>query len=62
MSAPETGRTDSSRRRRAVAWEKVGGYGVEFVEVALEEDRLVARGVAIGWDPVPYQLEFDLAT
>ena len=51
-----------SARHRLVTWEKKNGYGVELVEVDLAVDRLAARGVAIGWDPVPFHLEFSLTT
>lgn len=57
-----TGRANRSRRRRVVVWEKVDGYGLELVDVGLAVDRLEARGVAIGWHPVPYDLEYELAT
>lgn len=49
-------------RHRIVAWDKENGYGTEFVEVELAADRLSAEGVAIGWDPLPYRLEFTLET
>ena len=49
-------------RHRTVAWDKENGYGTEFVEVELSADRLSAEGVAIGWDPLPYRLEFTLET
>lgn len=62
MSARKPERGESSQRRRVVVWEKVAGYGVELVDVALGQERLEARGLAIGWQPVAYQLEFDLAT
>jgi hypothetical protein len=50
------------RRHRTVTWDKEDGYGVELVDVVLDPGRLAARGVAIGWDPVPYHLEFTLET
>ena len=49
-------------RHRTVAWDKENGYGTEFVEVELSADRLSAEGVAIGWDPLLYRLEFTLET
>jgi len=49
-------------RHRIVAWDKENGYGTEFVEVELAADRLSAESVAIGWDPLPYRLEFTLET
>jgi len=50
------------QRHRTVAWDKENGYGVELVNVELGADRLAATGVAIGWDPVPFHLEFRLET
>jgi hypothetical protein len=49
-------------RRRVIVWDKEEGYGVEFADVELARDRLTGGGVAIGWDPVPYRLEFTLET
>jgi hypothetical protein len=49
-------------RRRVIAWDKEDGYGVEYADIALSTDRLTARGLAIGWDPEPYHLEFTLET
>ena len=49
-------------RHRTVVWDKENGYGTEFVEVELGADRLSAKGLAIGWDPLPYRLEFKLET
>jgi len=49
-------------RHRFVVWEKEGKLGTESVDVSLETDRLMARGVAIGLEPLPYQLEFTLET
>jgi hypothetical protein len=48
--------------RRVVIWDKENGYGTEFAEVELAADRLSATGIAIGWDPLPYRLEFTLET
>jgi uncharacterized protein len=50
------------QRHRTVAWDKEDGYGVELVDVDLGPDRLAAQGVAIGWDPVAFHLEFRLET
>jgi len=50
------------QRHRVVAWKKENGYGVELVDVKLDVDRLAADGVAIGWHPLPYRLEFSLDT
>ncbi|MFZ1926005.1 MAG: putative glycolipid-binding domain-containing protein [Solirubrobacteraceae bacterium] len=49
-------------RARAVAWVKADPPGAEFVEIQLESRRLRARGVAIGSDPEPYRLSFELQT
>lgn len=48
-------------RARAVAWVKADPPG-EFAEIQLESRRLRARGVAIGSDPEPYRLSFELQT
>ena len=40
VSEMGAGRTNRSRRRRVVVWEKVDGYGLEFVDVGLAVDRL----------------------
>ncbi|WP_394834895.1 putative glycolipid-binding domain-containing protein [Pendulispora rubella] len=45
---------------RSLVWMKPGG--AELAEVELLEDRLTARGMAIGSDPVPYRLEYELLT
>ena len=49
-------------RHRLVAWVKENGYGVELVDLDLSVDRLTAGGVAIGWEPIPYRLDFTLET
>ncbi|WP_439331501.1 putative glycolipid-binding domain-containing protein [Nonomuraea candida] len=45
---------------QAVAWVKDGG--AEYAHVRFEGTRLTATGLAIGADPEPYRLEYDLAT
>jgi hypothetical protein len=45
---------------RAVAWLK--DAGAEFAEVELGQGRLSATGVAVGADPVPYRLDYQLTT
>ncbi|WP_394845476.1 putative glycolipid-binding domain-containing protein [Pendulispora brunnea] len=45
---------------RSLVWMKPGG--AELAEVELLEDRLTARGIAIGSDPLPYRLEYELLT
>jgi uncharacterized protein len=49
-------------RRRTIARDKEDRYGTELAEVDLATDRLAAIGVAIGWDPLPYRLEYTLET
>lgn len=49
-------------KRRAIGWTKEGALGVEWADVDLGTDRLSAAGVAIGWDPVPYRLDYELET
>jgi len=46
----------------AVAWSKADPFGAEYAEVAIAEDSLTARGIAIGSDPVPYRLDYSLQT
>jgi uncharacterized protein len=46
--------------RRSVAWLK--DAGAELAHVALSERRLSAVGTAIGADPLPYRLDYELAT
>jgi hypothetical protein len=45
-----------------VAWTKQDPFGVELAEVTLTNDALRAIGVAIGTDPVPYRLDYNLET
>jgi hypothetical protein len=49
-------------RTRGVAWTKDDPPGAEFAVVVLEPGRLRAKGVAIGSDPEPYRLSFELQT
>ena len=51
-----------AERRRAVAWVKADPLGVEFAEIAVVEDQLMAVGVAVGTAPVPYRLDYELDT
>jgi uncharacterized protein len=48
--------------QRAVAWIKDDPFGVEFAEFQLSPERLRAEGVAIGTRPLPYRLDYELAT
>jgi hypothetical protein len=43
-------------------WVKEARYGTELAEVEVGEDRLSGSGIAIGLEPVPYRLEYELAT
>jgi uncharacterized protein len=56
-----TGRAIDTRAH-AVAWAKADPPGAEFAVIQLESRRLRARGVAIGSDPEPYRLSFELQT
>jgi uncharacterized protein len=47
---------------RVAVWAKDERAGYEFAEIDLEPDRLSARGVAIGGDPVAYRLDYVLET
>jgi hypothetical protein len=49
-------------RARSVAWAKADPPGAEFAVIQLESRRLRAEGVAIGSDPEPYRLSFELQT
>src|SRR3954469_21129707 len=44
------------------AWAKDAPFGSEFAQVTLAGSTLTATGVAIGTDPGPYRLEYDLRT
>jgi hypothetical protein len=47
---------------RRIGWIKDSIVGAEFAEVRLEANRLTARSVAIGDDPLPYRVDFELET
>jgi hypothetical protein len=47
---------------RLVAWVKDDPFGVEHAELELSEDRLRAHVVAVGTDPEPYRLDYELET
>jgi hypothetical protein len=53
---------NATTRDRFVVWDKEDRLGSEAVNVSLGADRLTASGVAVGWDPLPYRLEFTLET
>jgi hypothetical protein len=48
--------------RRALVWERAQGLGMELADVSMGDGTLSARGVAIGTRPLPYRLEYELAT
>jgi hypothetical protein len=54
--------TSTPETSRAAAWVKDDPFGVEFAEIAIAEDRLSARGVALGTAPLPYRLDYELET
>jgi hypothetical protein len=49
-------------RDRFIVWDKEDGYGSEAAGVTLLDDRLRARGIQIGFRPLPYRLDFTLDT
>lgn len=50
--------------KRSIGWSKLEPFGAEFAEIEIEidADRLVARGVAIGSVPSAYRLDYELET
>jgi hypothetical protein len=50
------------RKRRSVIWRGLDAWRAEYCDVSLYADRLLARGVQIGIDPLPYRLEYALDT
>jgi hypothetical protein len=59
---PEAFAYGRSMPTRVAVWTKEKRAGYEFAEVTVEPDRLSARGVAIGGDPVAYRLDYVLET
>jgi uncharacterized protein len=51
-----------SEHVRRVAWAKEDPFGAEFAEARIESDRMRANGIAIGVDPSPYRLDYELET
>jgi hypothetical protein len=49
-------------RNRVVVWRGTDAFRCEYADVHLHSDRLLARGVQIGLDPVPYQARYSLDT
>jgi uncharacterized protein len=54
--------THSPLTQRAVAWVKDDPFGVEFAQITIVDEHLSAAGVAIGTAPLPYRLDYVLAT
>ncbi len=54
--------TGAAETRRALAWVKDDPFGVEFAEISIGDDRLAAAGIAVGTAPLPYRLDYELAT
>jgi uncharacterized protein len=52
----------SRPQSRSVAWVKEDPFGVEFAEIAVAGAQLTAAGVAIGTEPLPYRLDYQLET
>lgn len=49
-------------RQHVVAWTKPDPVGAELAVVELQHDRMSAVGTAIGSDPEPYRLDYELET
>jgi uncharacterized protein len=48
--------------RLARVWAKDDPFGTEYAEIALSRESLEATGLAIGSEPLPYRLEYELTT
>lgn len=48
--------------RRMVAWTKIDPIGAEIADVTLTTQGMLAAGTAIGSDPEPYRLDYELET
>ena len=62
LIADTDGVPDPPARRRVVVWESENAPGMELSSVRLASDHLQATGVAIGTEPEPYRLEYELET
>ena len=49
-------------RTRVVVWRGLDAFRSEYAEVHLFADRLLARGVQVGVEPLPYQARYSLDT
>lgn len=52
----------TSKITRACAWVKDDPLGMEYADLVINGTTLHAVAVAVGSDPVPYRLDFELAT
>lgn len=50
------------REPRCVGWSRQGAFGAEFAVAHLGSDGMIARGVALGSQPFPYRLDYELET
>jgi uncharacterized protein len=50
------------RRRQSLVWRGLDAWRAEYCHLMLYADRLLARGIQIGVDPLPYRLEYALDT
>jgi uncharacterized protein len=46
------------KEHRVAAWRGLDAWRAEYVDVWLQSDRLLARGVQIGIEPEPYRLQY----
>ena len=46
----------------ARVWAKDEPFGTELAEVTITDTRLIASGVAVGTEPCPYRLDYELTT
>jgi uncharacterized protein len=47
---------------RVLVWQGLGAWRAELCEAHLHPDRLLARGVQLGVEPLPYRLQYTLDT
>jgi hypothetical protein len=62
IALARTGHDTDPERTEPPPGVKDDPFGVEFAEIAIAEDRLTARGVALGMAPLPYRLDYELET
>lgn len=55
-------RTAEDSTHTFLGWTKHGTAGTEFAEVRIAPSSLRASGVALGTEPVPYRVDYELAT